>query len=114
MVHVDLHFCVLTRHKVNIDTPACPVKTQYKSYLDLALIRYNLKQLIERKSLREGRKISGTEIANEIGMQRSAMAKMIRDEGYTTTTKTLDALCQYFDCRIEDLVTYEPQSSKDC
>ena len=78
------------------------------------MIRYNLKQLIEKKSLREGRKISGAEIANEIGIQRSAMAKMIRDEGYTTTTKTLDALCQYFDCRIEDLVTYEPQSSKDC
>lgn len=82
--------------------------------MDITLIRYNLKQLIERKSLREGRKISGTEIAKEIGIQRSAMAKMIRDEGYTTTTKTLDALCQYFDCRIEDLVTYEPKSSEDC
>ena len=113
MVHVDLYFCVLIGHKVNIDTLACPVKTQRKSYLDIALIRYNLKQLIERKSLREGRKISGTEIANEIGIQRSAMAKMIRDEGYTTTTKTLDALCQYFDCRIEDLVTYKKQGSQD-
>ncbi|WP_238533005.1 helix-turn-helix domain-containing protein [Vibrio anguillarum] len=35
------------------------------------------------------------------------MAKMIRDEGYITTTKTLDSLCRYFGCRIEELVTYE-------
>ncbi len=71
------------------------------------MIRYNLKALIEGKSAKEGRKISGAEIANEIGIQRSAMAKMIRDEGYNTTTKTLDSLCQYFDCKIEDLITYE-------
>lgn len=73
------------------------------------MIRYNLKELIEKKSLQEGRKVSGAEIANEIGIQRSAMAKMIRDEGYTTTTKTLDSLCRYFGCRIEELVTYEDQ-----
>ncbi|WP_338328278.1 helix-turn-helix domain-containing protein [Vibrio aestuarianus] len=24
-----------------------------------------------------------------------------------TTTKTLDSLCRYFGCRIEELVTYE-------
>ncbi|RQW61165.1 helix-turn-helix domain-containing protein [Vibrio viridaestus] len=76
------------------------------------MIRYNLKKLIEAKSLKEGRKISGAEIASEIGIQRSAMAKMIRDEGYTTTTKTLDALCHYFNCRIEDLVTYEDISDE--
>lgn len=76
------------------------------------MIRYNLKKLIEEKSLQEGRKISGAEIAGEIGIQRSAMAKMIRDEGYTTTTKTLDALCHYFGCRIEDLVTYENVGDK--
>lgn len=71
------------------------------------MIRYNLKELIDKKSAEEGRKISGAQIAAEIGIQRSAMAKMIRDEGYTTTTKTLDALCQYFDCDVSDLIMFE-------
>ncbi|CAH8188539.1 helix-turn-helix domain-containing protein [Vibrio aestuarianus] len=84
-----------------------PSRHKFKSFWNTTLIRYNLKQLIEKKSLQEGRKVSGAEIANEIGIQRSAMAKMIRDEGYTTTTKTLDSLCRYFGCRIEELVTYE-------
>ncbi|SBT11923.1 helix-turn-helix domain-containing protein [Vibrio celticus] len=71
------------------------------------MIRYNLKELIEKKSKEEGRKISGAQIAAEIGIQRSAMAKMIRDEGYTTTTKTIDALCEYFDCDVSELIWYE-------
>ncbi|MEZ9871831.1 MULTISPECIES: helix-turn-helix domain-containing protein [unclassified Vibrio] len=74
------------------------------------MIRYNLKEFIDKKSAEEGRKISGAQIAAEIGIQRSAMAKMIRDEGYTTTTKTLDALCQYFDCDVSDLIMFERES----
>jgi putative transcriptional regulator len=76
------------------------------------LIRYNLKELIERKSFSEGRKIPAAEIANEIGIQRSAMAKMVRDEGYNTTTKTLEALCQYFECEIGDLIWFDSNRPK--
>lgn len=94
---------------VNIGNLSCLIKTLVSLFWNIGLIRYNLKKLIEKKSQEEDRKISGAEIANEIGIQRSAMAKMIRDEGYTTTTKTLDALCRYFGCRIEELVTYEDQ-----
>ncbi|WP_332408246.1 helix-turn-helix transcriptional regulator [Vibrio metschnikovii] len=86
-----------------------PSRHAFRPFWNSLLIRYNLKELIEKKSLQEGRKVSGAEIAREIGIQRSAMAKMIRDEGYTTTTKTLDSLCRYFGCRIEELVTYEDQ-----
>tara|TARA_Y100000588_G_scaffold3471_1_gene4646 strand:+ start:91 stop:327 length:237 start_codon:yes stop_codon:yes gene_type:complete len=71
------------------------------------LIRYNLKELIEKKSLVDSRRISAAEIANEIGIQRSAMAKMIRDEGYNTTTKTLEALCRYFECDIGELIWFD-------
>ncbi|MCG9554480.1 helix-turn-helix domain-containing protein [Vibrio sp. 10N.222.51.C8] len=74
------------------------------------MIRYNLKELIDKKSAEEGRKISGAQIAAEIGIQRSAMAKMIRDEGYTTTTKTLDALCQYFDCDVSEVIWYQKRN----
>ncbi len=48
-----------------------------------------------------------SQIAEEIGIQRSAMSKLVRDEGYTTTTRTLDALCRYFNCRIEDLIWFD-------
>ena len=75
------------------------------------MIRYKLKKLLEIKSEKEGRHISASELAKEIGIQRSAMNKMIRDEGYSTTIKTLDALCRYFDCEIEDVIWFDRDST---
>lgn len=71
-------------------------------------IRYKLKELIEIKEKREGKKISQASIAREIGVQRSAINKIVNDSEYVTTTNTLDLLCKYFDCRIEDLIEYVP------
>ena len=60
-------------------------------------IRYKLKELIEIKEKREGKKISQASIAREIGVQRSAINKIVNDSEYVTTTNTLDLLCKYFD-----------------
>ncbi|MFM2598240.1 helix-turn-helix domain-containing protein [Vibrio fortis] len=71
-------------------------------------IRYKLKELIELKEKIEGKKISQAAIAREIGVQRSAINKLVTSKDYVTTTTTLNALCAYFDCKIEDLVEYVP------
>lgn len=71
-------------------------------------IRYKLKELIELKEKVEGKKISQAAIAREIGVQRSAINKLVTSRDYVTTTTTLNALCSYFDCKIEDLVEYIP------
>ncbi|MGR5409082.1 helix-turn-helix domain-containing protein [Vibrio alfacsensis] len=71
-------------------------------------IRYKLKELIELKEKIEGKKISQAAIAREIGVQRSAINKLVTSKDYVTTTTTLNALCAYFDCKIEDLVEHVP------
>jgi putative transcriptional regulator len=71
-------------------------------------IRYKLKELIELKEKVEGKKISQAAIAREIGVQRSAINKLVTSKDYVTTTATLNALCAYFNCKIEDLVEYLP------
>nr|WP_242598082.1 helix-turn-helix transcriptional regulator [Vibrio alfacsensis] len=42
-------------------------------------------------------------------MQRSAISKVAINNDYVTTTSTLEALCRYFDCKIEDLIKYIPE-----
>ncbi|MCQ8876541.1 helix-turn-helix transcriptional regulator [Pseudoalteromonas shioyasakiensis] len=71
------------------------------------MIIYNLKELIDAKSEKENRKIPLTEVAEAAGVQKSAISKMAKNSNYSTTTKTLDALCNYFDCKIEDIITYK-------
>ena len=62
--------------------------------------------MIDAKSEKEKRKISLTEVAEAVGVQKSAISKMAKNSNYSTTTKTLDALCIYFDCKIEDVITH--------
>ncbi|WP_442961480.1 MULTISPECIES: helix-turn-helix domain-containing protein [unclassified Pseudoalteromonas] len=49
-------------------------------------------------------------VAEAAGLQKAAISKMAKNNNYSTTTRTLDALCTYFDCKIEDLITYQHQS----
>ncbi|MEZ8103475.1 MULTISPECIES: helix-turn-helix domain-containing protein [Vibrio] len=69
-------------------------------------IRYKISELIDKKEKVEGRKISQASIARDIGVQRSAINKLINDDNYVTTTSTLDLLCNYFGCKIEDLIEH--------
>ncbi|TKF13376.1 helix-turn-helix transcriptional regulator [Enterovibrio norvegicus] len=71
------------------------------------MIRYNIKALIEKKSEAEGRKITAAEVARAIGIQKAAMTKLVNNYEYTTTTRTIDALCEYFDCEVQDVITRE-------
>ncbi|WP_261883144.1 helix-turn-helix domain-containing protein [Vibrio pelagius] len=36
------------------------------------------------------------------------MYKLVTSKDYVTTTTTLNALCAYFNCKIEDIVEYVP------
>ncbi|WP_061018166.1 MULTISPECIES: helix-turn-helix domain-containing protein [Vibrio] len=73
------------------------------------MIRYKIKELVEIKSLREKRKITLSEVAEAVGVQSSAMSKLANNKGYTTTTTTLNELCKFFECKIEELIEYIPE-----
>jgi putative transcriptional regulator len=72
------------------------------------MLRFKIKELLARKEFDEGRRITLTEVAEHAGIHRMTLSKIINQKGYSTVTDNLDKLCEYFQCRIEDLVEYIP------
>ncbi len=70
------------------------------------MLRFHLKELIAEKEFMESRRITVKEIAEETGINRMTLSKIINHRGHSTVTDNLDKLCKYFDCPIEKLVTY--------
>lgn len=72
------------------------------------MLRFKIKEMIANKEFAEGRRITIGEIAEETGIHRMTLSKMINQRGYNAGTENLDRLCSYFGCRIEELVEYVP------
>ncbi|WP_018939148.1 MULTISPECIES: helix-turn-helix transcriptional regulator [unclassified Thioalkalivibrio] len=69
-------------------------------------IRIKLKELVAEKEYQEGRVVTFKEIAEEAGVHRVTLSKIANNKGYNVGTDTLDRLCKYFGCRIEELVEF--------
>ncbi len=72
------------------------------------MIRFKIKELMARKEFSEHRRITIGEVASAAGIHRMTLSKMINLRGYNTSTENLNRLCEYFDCRVEELVEYVP------
>ncbi|MGL4476120.1 MAG: helix-turn-helix domain-containing protein [Shewanella sp.] len=71
------------------------------------MIRFKIKELIAEKEFKERRKITLQEVADSAGVNRSALSKMMNPSyEYSTTTKAINSLCVYFDCNVEDVISY--------
>ncbi len=76
------------------------------------MLRFKVKELLEKKAFDEGKRITLAQVAEGAGIHRMTLSKIINQKGYSTVTDNLDTLCDYFQCRIEDLVEHIPNSSK--
>ena len=76
------------------------------------MIKYKVIALLEDKSQKEGKKITLSDLAREIGIQSSAMSKIANNRGYYSSLKTIEELCKFFDCSIEDVVEIVPDEKK--
>ena len=72
------------------------------------MIRVKLRELIAEKHYREGKLVTLSQIARETGIHRMTLTKIAGDPIYSTSTDTLDRLCNYFKCRIEQLLEFSP------
>ncbi|WP_037424306.1 helix-turn-helix domain-containing protein [Shewanella xiamenensis] len=71
------------------------------------MIRFKIKELIAEKEFKERRKITLQEVADSTGVNRTALSKMMNPSyEYSTTTKAIDSLCSFFDCNVEDVISY--------
>jgi len=72
------------------------------------MIRFKLGELIEKQQFFEGRRLTINEIASATGLNRMTLSKILNQRGYGTGTETVDRLCQYFGCNVEDLMQFVP------
>ncbi len=62
--------------------------------------------MIADKEFLEKRRVLIQEIAESTGITRNTLSKMINQYGVGVQSETIDKLCEYFSCRIEELVEY--------
>lgn len=72
------------------------------------MIRFKLAEQIEKLQFKQSRRITIQEVAEATGVNRMTLSKILNHKGHSTGTDTLDRLCTYFNCRIEDLVEHVP------
>ena len=81
------------------------------------MIRFKLKNQIGEKEFRERRRIPIQEIADETGINRMTLSKLLNHHGVVVRTDVLDKLCRYFACELRDLAEYveddPPESGSD-
>jgi DNA-binding Xre family transcriptional regulator len=75
------------------------------------MIRFKLGEMIEKKQFAEGRRVTINEIATSTGLNRMTLSKILNLKGYGTGTDTIDRLCEYFGCGVQDLMEYLPEDA---
>jgi len=63
-----------------------------------------LPDLLAAKQAREHRHISIAEVARQTNMSRQSASKWFKNRVKTYHSKTIAALCQYFECTPNDLI----------
>lgn len=70
------------------------------------MIRIKLKQLLDDKAFKDGRRITLNEVSDVTGIARATLNRIANIPGYNTNTDNLDALCKYFGCTPCELLDF--------
>ncbi|CAM3881434.1 helix-turn-helix domain-containing protein [Rheinheimera salexigens] len=75
------------------------------------MILFRIKELISKKEKEENRKITLNEVSEKTGVNRTSLSKMQNPHmKHSTTTQAIDALCIYFNCKVEDVMVHVPDN----
>ncbi len=72
------------------------------------MVKLNFKALLADKEFRENRKIQYEEISQHTGISRQTLSRIATKRGYNLTLDTIERLCKYFGCKIEEFVMIIP------
>lgn len=70
------------------------------------MIRYRLRELMADYQFKTGTRLTMEELSKSTGIHRTTLSKIANQRSYNTTTDNIDKLCNFFKCRIEDLMQY--------
>lgn len=78
----------------------------------ISMIRFRLKELLAEKGFQENRRVTLDEVSQATSIHRTTLSKIANQRGYNTGTENIDRLCEYFDCKVDDIIEYVPMSDK--
>jgi DNA-binding Xre family transcriptional regulator len=64
-------------------------------------------------AFRERRRVTLQEIAEITGLNRMTISKLVNQHGANVQTDVVDKLCNYFGCRVEELMEHIPDNIKE-
>ena len=70
------------------------------------MIRFRIQELLAEKQFKDGRRVTISELSEATGINRGTLSKMVNQKGYSTVTNNIDLLCEFFDCKVEDVMEY--------
>lgn len=74
------------------------------------MITLHIQELVFVKQAAWRRKITLVEIAESTGISRMTLHRMIKDKSYKASLEHLEKLCTFFQCEIQELVKFVPES----
>lgn len=77
------------------------------------MIRFHLKRQMSEWEFKEGRRLTIGELAEKSQVTRPTLSRILNQKGYNTTTENIGRLCEFFDCRVEDLMEFVRDERKD-
>lgn len=77
------------------------------------MLRFKLRERIADLEFKQRRRITLQEIAEKSGVSRMTLSKMINQHGAVVRSDVIDALCKYFQCKVQELVQYVDDESSD-
>lgn len=72
------------------------------------MIRFRLAEVMAEYAFRHGKRVEWKDVAEATGVHRSTLSKLLNVRGYNASIDSIDRLCTYFQCRVEDLMVHVP------
>jgi DNA-binding Xre family transcriptional regulator len=82
----------------------------YDHLSEESMIRFKLSEAMAEYGFQAGRRVEWREVSEATGIHRSTLSKMLNTRGYNATTDSIDRLCAFFGCKVEDLMVHVPES----
>ena len=73
------------------------------------MLRFKLKERIADFEFRERRRLTLQELAEGTGLNRMTLSKLANQHGAIVRTDVVDRLCEFFGCRVEELLEHIPE-----
>jgi putative transcriptional regulator len=76
------------------------------------MLRFKLKERIADFEFRERRRLTLQELAEGTGLNRMTLSKLANQHGAIVRTDVVDRLCEFFGCRVEELMEHIPDRAE--